>query len=62
LAFADECISSTTWDVDRGLGDSGWKNFPGTVLVHGDEDAVVPIELSKELVGVIGKCLVFFLN
>lgn len=48
--------------MDRGLGDSGWKNFPGTVLVHGDEDAVVPIELSKELVGVIGKCLVFFLN
>jgi hypothetical protein len=41
--------------VDRDLGDSGWKDFPGTILVHGDEDAVVPVELSKELVGVIGK-------
>jgi hypothetical protein len=40
--------------VDKEMGDEGWKDFPGTVLVHGDMDVVVPYELSVELSKVIG--------
>ena len=43
--------------VDKGLGEEGWKDFPGTVLVHGDKDVVVPYELSVELSKVIGELL-----
>jgi hypothetical protein len=46
-------------DVDKSLEDEGWKGFPETILVHGDIDVVVPIEMSKALVSVAGKCLLF---
>jgi hypothetical protein len=42
-------------DVDRGLGDEGGKDFPETVLVHGDRDVVVSHEWAVKLTGAIGK-------
>ncbi|KAE9370886.1 alpha/beta-hydrolase [Stipitochalara longipes BDJ] len=41
-------------EVDKKLGDERWKDFPGTVLVHGEKDVVVPYELDVELSKVIG--------
>ena len=46
--------------VDKGLEDEGWKDFPRTILVHGDADMVVPFGMSEMLVEVIGM-LVFSL-
>lgn len=46
--------------VDKGLSDEGWKDFPGTVLVHGDKDMVVPYELSIDVSKIIGKILLYF--
>jgi hypothetical protein len=44
-------------DVDKGLGDSGWQELPGTVLVVGEKDVVAQTELNIELAAVIGKPL-----
>ena len=48
--------------VDKGLGDDGWKDFPSTILVHGNMDVVVPYELSVELSKIIGMLVFFFLG
>jgi hypothetical protein len=42
-------------DVDKGLGDGGWKKFPETVLVVAEKDMVAPPELSVELAAVMGE-------
>jgi hypothetical protein len=42
-------------NVDKGLEDKGWKEFPETVLVVAERDLVAPPEMSEELAAVIGK-------
>lgn len=38
-------------EMDKNLEEQGWRGFPGTVLVHGDKDMAVPVEMSECLVG-----------
>ncbi len=42
-------------DVDWDLGDKSWKEFPSTILVHGDKDPVAPYACSVRLVEAIGE-------
>ncbi|CZR63997.1 uncharacterized protein PAC_13894 [Phialocephala subalpina] len=46
-----ELMSEVDWDLE----DGSWKEFPPTILVHGDKDSVAPYELSVRLVEAIGQ-------
>ena len=41
--------------VDKSFSDPAWKDFPPTIIVHGDMDPLVPLRVSEEAVSVIGK-------
>ncbi|KAH8589743.1 hypothetical protein B0O99DRAFT_636504 [Bisporella sp. PMI_857] len=41
--------------VDRGLEHEGWKSYPKTVLVHGDQDVDAPYQGALDAVGIIGR-------
>lgn len=43
--------------MDRDLEDESWREFPITLVVHGDDDRVAPYECSVRLVEAIGKSL-----
>ncbi len=42
-------------DVDKGWNDDGWKNYPPVVIVHGDADDMVPLEIAHRTVEFIGE-------
>lgn len=41
--------------VDKSLSDSAWKDYPPTIVVHGDADDMVLLQASKDVIAVIGK-------
>lgn len=40
--------------IDKSYNDPAWKNFPPTIIIHGDQDPFVLLEASETLVTVIG--------
>lgn len=43
--------------VDKNLSASQWKDFPPTILIHGDKDELAPFVMSSKLVDIFGKLL-----
>lgn len=41
--------------IDKSLNDPSWKDYPPTIIVHGDADYMVPLQASKDIVSVIGE-------
>lgn len=41
--------------VDKTFNDPAWKNFPPTIIVHGDKDDMVLLEASEKVVSVTGE-------
>jgi len=41
-------------EVDKGPSDPSWSNYPPTIMIHGDVDEDVPMELSQMMIGTIG--------
>lgn len=41
--------------IDKSLNDPAWRNYPPTIIVHGDSDYMVPLQASKNIVSVIGE-------
>lgn len=50
LACAGESVRRADCHVDKGPGDKMWLDLPPCVIIHGDADLDVPIELSKVVV------------
>jgi hypothetical protein len=46
-------------EVDHGLEHPGWKDYPLTILVHGDQDVDAPHQGSVDAASVIGKCFLY---
>ncbi|KAE8440796.1 hypothetical protein EG329_006574 [Mollisiaceae sp. DMI_Dod_QoI] len=40
--------------VDKSLSDEAWKDFPKTIIVHGDEDDMAPYQVSLDAFRAIG--------
>ena len=40
--------------IDKTFDDPAWKDYPSTIIIHGDEDPFVPYQASEALVSVIG--------
>jgi hypothetical protein len=41
--------------VDKYVSDPSWKDFPPTIIVHGDQDPMVLLSASEKAVSIIGK-------
>ncbi len=41
--------------VDKSLSDEAWKDFPKTIIVHGDEDDMAPYQVSLDAFRAIGE-------
>lgn len=39
----------------KDFDDPAWKYFPPTIIIHGSEDPLVPLEASEKVVSVIGR-------